>query len=554
VLGVIAKTSDEPIVREFFELFKTPWEFYVHGRAYDAVLCAGDPEEFGQISAKLLLTYSSEETRFDAPQGIHVRQHPTSAEMSFGDICIPLYANVVRFERQGGKSAGYVVELREPRFVRLGYDLFDEVRILLTQGQSRANAAIPALDLHIKLLRRLITGFGFPMVEVPPVPAGASFIVCLTHDLDHPSIRKHAFDSTMVGFLYRATVWSLARTLQGRLAPAKLLKNWTAAAKLPFVYMGLSEDFWYQFDRYLELEQGRPSTFFAIPFAGKPGHNGPSARAAGYAVAQIADKVRALKDAGCEIGLHGIDAWTDAARAREEAREVMQASGYPTSGVRMHWLYNDDKTAKVLEDAGFSYDSTMGFNDTVGYRAGTAQVFRPVHARHLLELPLHVMDTAMFYPDYMNLTDAQAWARVSRLIENTRSMGGVLTINWHDRSISPERLWGDFYEKLLIALTDNGAMFLTASQAVSWFARRRTIVFESVGQREQMSVRVEGDTAEPPTAFRLRVHRAQVPQTVEEIERMEDSYTETTFTETACFQTATDENTIPLKVAADGYR
>ena len=40
--------------------------------------------------------------------------------------------------------------------MRVGYDLFAEVRTLLTTGQPSANAAIPALELHIALLRDLI--------------------------------------------------------------------------------------------------------------------------------------------------------------------------------------------------------------------------------------------------------------------------------------------------------------------------------------------------------------------------------------------------------------
>ena len=55
------------------------------------------------------------------------------------------------------------------------------------------------------------------------------------------------------------------------------------------------------------------------------------------------------------------------------------------------------------------------------------------------------MDTALFYPSYMNLSDEQARAAMLPLIENATRFGGVLTINWHDRSLGPERLWGDAY-------------------------------------------------------------------------------------------------------------
>ena len=56
------------------------------------------------------------------------------------------------------------------------------------------------------------------------------------------------------------------------------------------------------------------------------------------------------------------------------------------------------------------YDSTVGYNETIGYRAGTSQVFKHPDVDHLLELPLHIMDTALFYPSYMNLSDDQAGA------------------------------------------------------------------------------------------------------------------------------------------------
>ena len=53
---------------------------------------------------------------------------------------------------------------------RIGYDLFGEVRTLLTVGQPPENASIPTLELHIALLRDLIVVCGFPLVEIPPVP------------------------------------------------------------------------------------------------------------------------------------------------------------------------------------------------------------------------------------------------------------------------------------------------------------------------------------------------------------------------------------------------
>jgi hypothetical protein len=211
--------------------------------------------------------------------------------------------------------------------------------------------------------------------------------------------------------------------------------------------------------------------------------------------------------AGCEIGLHGIDAWLESSSGREEAQQVSKISRRP-EGVRMHWLYQDEKSPKALEEAGFSYDSTVGYNETVGYRAGTSQVFKPLQAERLLELPMHVMDTALFYPSYLNLSQDDARERILPFCENAARHGGVITVNWHDRSIAPERLWGDFYTSLVEELSMRGAWFSTAGEAVAWFRKRRSAVFEEVvceGGRFQ--VKVTAVEAESLPGLRLRFHR-----------------------------------------------
>ena len=50
------------MVREFFELFKTPWEVYESGRPYDVVLCAGDVH-VPHNAAKVVIVYSGQRHR-----------------------------------------------------------------------------------------------------------------------------------------------------------------------------------------------------------------------------------------------------------------------------------------------------------------------------------------------------------------------------------------------------------------------------------------------------------------------------------------------------------
>jgi hypothetical protein len=143
----------------------------------------------------------------------------------------------------------------------------------------------------------------------------------------------------------------------------------------------------------------------------------------------------------------------------------------------MHWLYFAERSPSILEQAGYTYDSTLGFNNAVGYRNGTTQVFRPRGASTLLELPLNVQDTALLFPSRMHLSEVKALEQCADLIDTTARFGGVLTINWHDRSLAPERNWDQVYRELLIRLRARSPWFARARDAVAWFRRRRTLAF-----------------------------------------------------------------------------
>jgi hypothetical protein len=527
MIGVMARSHEREIAREFFELFKTPWEFYRRGQRYNVLLSTG--EEHDPASAKLVLLYRGERLGFDAQSIVPVRPGVEGRMFSYQTRALPLYGPMATFpadqnslvkDEARRESLTFVTESEAGVTVRVGYDLFEEVRLLLTVGQPPENAGTPALELHIDLLRELILRSGIPLVEIPPVPDRYGFITCLTHDLDHPGLRNHCFDHTMFGFLYRATVGSFRDCFQGRKPLKALAQNLGTVGKLPFVYLGIAEDPWAGFDRYLEIEAGLGATYFVLPKRGYPGRclNGsaPARRAGGYSVDDIKQQLDKIIEAGCEVALHGIDAWLDSVSGGDERQELSRKLAATNGGVRMHWLYFDEKSPEVLDRGGFSYDSTVGYSETVGYRAGTMQAYKPLGAASLFELPLHVMDTALFYPDRLNLSNARAEKVVGRILDDVTRFGGAVTFNWHDRSIAPERLWDGFYLRLLRELKSRVAWFPTAAQAVSWFRKRRSATFSAVSWEEglvKLSVSAIPDPGMP--GLRVRVHRPRAGNLLE---------------------------------------
>jgi hypothetical protein len=518
MIGVVANETERPAVVEFFELFKTPWEFYRPGAHYDVLLCSNSPVP--ENNARLLLLYGAQRQAFERYRGVKTRSASEHNSVCFRGERLPIYGSCLLFDgggnevlvHEGTKSAAAIsMASGTQAVVRLGFDLFEEIRYLFTLGQPAEFAGIPTLELHISLLRELILSQGLPLVEILPVPAGHRFIVCLTHDVDHPRVRYHKCDHTMFGFLYRALIGSVIDFCRGRRSLQQVATNWKAALSLPLVFAGIVKDFWNQLDQYLELERDLASTFFIIPTKGNPGVDSRgrtrAKRASRYALADIADDLKKLLSANREIAVHGIDAWRDSAKGRGERERVQKITGTTETGVRMHWLYFDSQAPLTLEKAGFSYDSTVGYNETIGYRAGTAQVFKHPNVDSLLELPLHIMDTALFYPSYMNLSDDRARDAMLPLIENVTRFGGVLTINWHDRSLGPERLWGDFYVTLLNNLRARKPWFATAAQTVSWFRNRRETSFDSA-THDGRNIRVQ------PANNGLASNTANVPPLV----------------------------------------
>lgn len=508
MIGVHSPEKERETAAEFFELFKTPWEFLRKGVRYPVALVTH--EWTPDIDAQLVIVYNGGSSRVDRRSPLSIDWQGKGAVLRSGDLHLPIYGNVATYSSAekplltaGKKAKPAAVSWRSgsQTIIRVGYDLFQEVNHLLTKGQPPIYANIPTLEVHIALLRGWILQAGIPLLEIPPTPAGCDFMVCLTHDVDFAGIRHHRFDHTMAGFLYRALFGSGLDLLRGKCGWRKLLLNWGAVLTLPAVYAGLARDLWLRFEQYLELEKAMKSTFYFIPFKGRAGARrsgtAPARRGTKYDISDVKGWVERIRAQGCEVGLHGIDAWKDARSGKEELQRIRDAVGESDLGVRMHWLYFGADSPKRLEEAGFLYDSTWGYNETVGFRAGTGQVFRPSGARSLLELPLIVQDTALFTKGRMGLGETDAMSLCRETIGRMKRFGGALVINWHHRSIAPERLWDGFYKQLLQEVGKNRVRFLTARGAVQWFQQRRSVQFE----------RSEGDG----TRFRVKFHQNGFP-------------------------------------------
>lgn len=126
-----------------------------------------------------------------------------------------------------------------------------------------------------------------------------------------------------------------------------------------------------------------------------------------------------IRDRGHQIGWHpGYEAATDEDALGGELEELQQAAREEVRGGRHHYLRWDARASWDKWDAlGIDIDGSVGFNDDVGFRCGTAHPY-PVYSLEqerpldLIESPLHVMDWGLFRA--ANNIDQQTTGAVGR--------------------------------------------------------------------------------------------------------------------------------------------
>jgi hypothetical protein len=290
------------------------------------------------------------------------------------------------------------------------------------------------------------------------------FTVALTHDVDSP------WRWTRAGL--RGAASRLKRSVAGgRLGPA--VREATALAAAPVHRLRGTDPNW-RFDQIVREERRRGasgSTFFVLA-----GHNDPHDGAAPEAYERLRPRlVETLRDAGAEIGLHGSYTAADDAHLLEAEKKGLEALTGPLGGHRFHYLRVDPhRNLPDLARLGFHYDTTLGFPDAVGFRAGIARPFRPwsfdrEEPLDLVELPLAAMDATLAEERYLGLAAKRAEPRLMRLLDWAAENGGAFAILWHPDRFDPVTSagWDRLYSRLLDGVRVRGGTCVSAAELAS---------------------------------------------------------------------------------------
>ncbi len=166
--------------------------------------------------------------------------------------------------------------------------------------------------------------------------------------------------------------------------------------------------------------------------------------------------LRRIHDRGHVIGLHlSYDSYMDPVAVRHEL-EVLQgacrALGFDQSewGARQHFLrFRSPETWAAQDAVGIDHDSTVGFPEHIGYRAGTCREYQTfdLGARRKLTLrerPIIAMDGTV--TDYMGLDESEGAKREIALVDTCRRFGGIAVVCHHNISLLAARQRAQYRE------------------------------------------------------------------------------------------------------------
>jgi peptidoglycan/xylan/chitin deacetylase (PgdA/CDA1 family) len=279
----------------------------------------------------------------------------------------------------------------------------------------------PVVNEYIELLWDTLLALKGDLVRDYPW-GEKSFALCLTHDIDR--IRLYANPKHILGTLWRVGI--KRGDIRGGLGAIRdAFGTW----------LGLRIDPYDTFQQLmaLEAELDIKATYFFMS-------GGRTAYDNRYHISKLGSVLRQLRKAGHEVGLHASFAsYHDADRLREEKEQLENVLSNTALGSRQHYLrWETPTTWAALARAGFYYDTTLGYAQHEGFRAGTCYPFHPYDVLSdqvlpIWEVPLIVMDSTLL--GYRGLKTDEAKEAVMQMVAQAKRYRGVFVLLWHNSSL-----------------------------------------------------------------------------------------------------------------------
>jgi len=158
--------------------------------------------------------------------------------------------------------------------------------------------------------------------------------------------------------------------------------------------------------------------------------------------------------------------------------EMDKLTGFSANGFRVRYLnLNYQYLFSTLEKGNVKYDSSIGFDSHIGYRAGVSYPFHPYNLEedrvfNLLEIPIIALDSSLM--EQNNQSYIKARKRIIRLIKNSRAHKSHFSVSWHMHHLDPIEYpnWSRIYWMLLMFSKRNNAWLCSLDKMYNYWQNK----------------------------------------------------------------------------------
>ncbi len=183
-----------------------------------------------------------------------------------------------------------------------------------------------------------------------------------------------------------------------------------------------------------------------------------------------------------DIGLHGSPRsayeFKDAIKEKQRIDKAFpQAKGY-----RSHKLsFEYQRTFNLLSEMEFKYDSSLGYWENIGFRAGISYPFYPFDIKNnrpfpILEIPLIVMDTSMLSAKGMNLSAMSSGIRLKELLDRAKKFNSHISLLWHNNTFDSVDypFWKSLYINTIRYAKKNNACVMSIDELNDYWVEKNS--------------------------------------------------------------------------------
>jgi len=289
----------------------------------------------------------------------------------------------------------------------------------------------PVVDQWAQMIKKKITE-RYPNYEMPK----QNYLFVQTVDIDAAWAYLHK------GF-YRSTM-GFARDIFARRDFSEVVRRFR-------VLTHREPDPFDSFDYILQRADGSHPIFFALL-----ADYGTYDKPASYLNRHMRELVQHLDDYA-KMGIHpGYNTLEQPQLADTEIKRLESIIHRPIIRSRFHFLrFHLPTSYRILKRLGINEDYSMGFADSLGFRAGISvpYPFYDLERDHEIELLIHpfcIMDTTL--QKYMKLSPEEGLEQYKHLIDSIRAVGGTFCCIIHNQNLTDLYGWAgwrEVYEQMI---------------------------------------------------------------------------------------------------------